>query len=173
MLQNMGPKIYYLTPEEADPIPFSLRLGLAYKPIQTPFHELNLVLDAYREVVKNYYDKGPDPFWKAIWTGMLNDDESSFKEEIQEINISMGLEYMYADFMALRSGLLFDYLGERFELSMGLGVKYANTNFDFSYIYSPHGFMGGFLRGVTGNKDKEGASGARDGQWRISFLIGF
>ncbi|MDR0330339.1 MAG: PorV/PorQ family protein, partial [Chitinispirillales bacterium] len=86
MLQNMGPKIYYLTPEEADPIPFSLRLGLAYKPVQTPFHELTLVLDAYREVVKNYYDKGPDPFWVALWTGMLANNETAFKEEIQEIN---------------------------------------------------------------------------------------
>jgi hypothetical protein len=170
MLQNMGPKIYYMTPEEADPIPFSLRLGLAYKPIQTPFDELTLVADAYREVVKIYYDKGPDPFWVALWTDMLHDTSSSFKEEIQEINVSLGLEYMYADFMALRLGFLGDYLGERFELSLGLGVKYANMNFDFSYIYSPAGFMGKTLRAI--NPEKEGASGARDGQWRISFLFG-
>jgi hypothetical protein len=158
MLQNMGPSIYYMTPETADPIPFSLRLGLAYKPIQTPFHELTFVADAYREVVKNYEDKGPDPFWVALWTDMLHDTSSSLKEEIQEINVSLGLEYMYADFMALRMGFLGDYLGERFELSLGLGVKYANMNFDFSYIYSPPGFMG--------------AEGVRDGQWRISFLFG-
>ncbi|MDR2728006.1 MAG: PorV/PorQ family protein [Chitinispirillales bacterium] len=169
MLQNMGPKIYYITPEEADPIPFSLRLGMAYKPVQTPFHELTLVMDAYREVVKTYVDKAPDPFWKALWTGFLNDKNSSFKEQVQEINISMGLEYMYADFMALRSGLLADYLGERFELSLGLGVKYANINFDFSYIYAPPGFMGGLVS--LFNKDKDGASGARDGQWRLSFLF--
>ena len=170
MLQNMGPKIYYMTPEEADPIPFSLRLGLAYKPVQTPFHELTLVADAYREVVKNYYDKGPDPFWVALWTDMLHDTSSTFAEEIQEINLSLGLEYMYANFMALRLGFLGDYLGERFELSFGLGVKYANMNFDFSYIFSPPGFMGGTLRAI--NPEKEGASGARDGQWRISFLFG-
>jgi hypothetical protein len=167
MLQNMGPNIYYMTPEDADPIPFSLRLGLSYKPIQTPFHELTLLADAYREVVKDYDDKSPDPFWAAIWTGMLNNDdpESSFKREIQEINISLGLEYTYADFMALRAGFLGDYLGQRYELSMGIGVKYANMNFDFSYIYSPVGFMGGVL-------STDGATGARDGQWRISFLFG-
>jgi len=170
MLQNMGPAIYYLTPEEADPIPFTLRLGLAYKPVQTPFHELTLVADAYREVVRTYYDKKPDPFWVALWTGMLADDTRPGKEQIQEINVSLGAEYMYADFMALRLGFLGDYLGERFELSMGLGVKYANMNFDFSYIYSPPGFMGGMLRAI--NEEKEGASGARDGQWRISFLFG-
>jgi ligand-binding sensor domain-containing protein len=170
MLQNMGPSIYYMTPEEADPIPFSLRLGLAYKPVQTPFHELTLVADAYREVAKNYYDKKPDPFWVALWTDMLNDTSSSFKEEWQEINVSLGAEYMYADFMALRLGFLGDYLGERFELTMGLGVKYANMNFDFSYVYSPGGFMGGLLR--TMNKEKDGSSGARDGQWRLSFLFG-
>jgi hypothetical protein len=170
MLQNMGPSIYYMTPEAADPVPFSLRLGLAYRPVRTPFHELTLVFDAYREVVKNYYDKGPDPFWVAIWTGMLNNDETSFKEEIQEINVSLGMEYLYADFMALRLGFLGDYLGERFELSMGLGVKYANMNFDFSYIYSPEGFMGWLVRSM--DKNKYGASGVRDGQWRLSFLFG-
>jgi len=169
MLQNMGPKIYYLTPEEADPIPFSLRLGTAYRPVQTPFHELTLVMDMYREVVKTYADKTPDPFWKALWTGFLNDKNSSFKEQVQEINVSMGLEYLYADFMALRTGLLTDYLGERFELSLGLGVKYANINFDFSYIYAPEDFMGGLMRAM--NKEKSGASGVRDGQWRLSFLF--
>jgi hypothetical protein len=170
MLQNMGPSIYYLTPEEADPIPFTLRLGLAYKPIQTPFHELTLVADADREIVRSYYDKKPDPFWKALWTGMLNDETSSFKEQVQMINVHLGMEYTYADFMALRLGLLCDYLGERYELSMGVGVKYANMNFDFSYVHSPYGFMGGLLR--TMNKEKEGSTGARDGQWRISFLFG-
>jgi len=170
MLQNMGPSIYYMTPEEADPIPFSLRLGLAYRPIRTPFHELSFVFDAYREVVKNYYDKGPDPFWTAIWTGMLHNDETTFAEELQEINVSLGMEYLYADFMALRLGFLGDYLGERFELSMGLGVKYANVNFDFSYIYSPPGFMSGLVRAI--DKNKEGSSGVRDGQWRLSFLFG-
>jgi hypothetical protein len=68
------------------------------------------------------------------------------------------MEYMYADFMALRAGFLGDYLGERFEFSIGLGVKYANMNFDFSYIVAPENFMGG--------------TGVRDGQWRISFLFG-
>ncbi|MDR0307811.1 MAG: PorV/PorQ family protein [Chitinispirillales bacterium] len=169
MLQNMGPKIYYMTPEEADPIPFTLRLGTAYRAVQTPFHELTFTMDAHREVVKNYYDKGPDPFWKALWTDLLNDTSESFKKEIQEINIGVGMEYMYADFMALRSGFLFDYLGERFELSLGLGVKYANINFDFSYIYAPEDFMGKFIR--VFNKDKDGANGARDGQWRLSFLF--
>jgi hypothetical protein len=158
MIQNMGPKIYYMTPEEADPIPFSLRLGTAYRPVRTPFHELTFVFDVYREVVKNNFDNGggPDPFWVALWTGMLNDPES-FKEET---NVSLGMEYLYADFMALRLGFLGDYGGERFELSMGLGVKYANMNFDFSYIYSPPGFI------------KEDSPGVRDGQWRLSFLFG-
>ncbi|MDR3013747.1 MAG: PorV/PorQ family protein [Chitinispirillales bacterium] len=169
MIQNMGPKIYYMTPEEADPIPFALRLGLAYRPVQTPFHELTLVFDAYREIVKNYFDKGPDPFWVALWTGMLNNKDTSPAEEFQAINLSTGLEYMYADFMALRSGFLFDYLGERFELSVGLGIKYANMNFDFSYIHAPPGFMGNLLRRM--DPEKDGASGARDGQWRLSFLI--
>ncbi|GBU21287.1 hypothetical protein R80B4_01176 [Fibrobacteres bacterium R8-0-B4] len=171
MLQNMGPSIYYMTPDAADPIPFSLRLGLAYRPVRTPFHELTLVFDAYREVVNNDEDgQGPDPFWVALWTGMLNNKNTTFANEMQEINVSLGMEYLYADFMALRLGFLGDYAGDRFELSMGIGVKYANMNFDFSYIYSPEGFMSGIVRAM--DKNKTGATGVRDGQWRLSFLFG-
>ncbi len=171
MFQNMGPHIFYIDRNQRDPIPFTLRLGLMYKAIETPIHDLRLVCDLHKEVVKNHYDGEPDPFYKALWTDLLNDEEEDFVYELQEINYNMGLEWWYAQIFALRTGFLFDYIGVRYEWTFGFGIRYGTLNFDWSYIYSPEGFMKGVLKQFEYGKD--GATGARDGQWRASFIVMF
>ncbi|HEX3018904.1 MAG TPA: PorV/PorQ family protein [Chitinispirillaceae bacterium] len=171
MLQNMGPHIFYIDRDNVDPIPFTLRLGLAYRAVQTPIHDLKFVLDMHKEVVKNYFTKKPDPFWKALITDLVTDTADNWEEEIQEININVGMEYWYNNVIAVRSGLLFDYIGERYELNLGLGLKYSTFKFDFSYIVAPEGFLKGLLRNI--NSTKTGATGVRDGQWRISFMFDY
>jgi hypothetical protein len=170
--QNMGPAIFYVSQSEKDPIPFTIKLGSAYHAIQTPIHNLTLLLDLDREIVKNYFDKPPDPFYKAIWTDLIHDTtalpdtlHSRLFNELEEINLHMGIEYWYANFIALRIGHLFDYIGKRFELTLGLGLKYGNLNIDMSFIHSPEGFMKGIVN--------EGSNGSRDGQTRISLLAKF
>jgi hypothetical protein len=169
-LQNMGPSIFYISQQEQDPIPFTIKFGTAYHAIKTPIHTLTLLLDLNREVVKNYIDKPPDPFWKAVWTDLIHDTtalqdttQSRFFNEMEEINLNAGIEYWYANFLALRVGHLFDYIGKRFELTLGLGLKYGNMNFDWSFIHSPEGFMKGIVR--------EGSNGSRNGQYRLSLIF--
>jgi hypothetical protein len=164
-LQNMGPSIFYISREEADPIPFTVRLGLSYKPIQNPFFDLRLLLDVDREIVKNYIDKRPDPFYVAIWTGLLGDTTMTLRQKLEEVNLHAGLELWYANLLAIRLGHLFDYAGRRFELTVGLGIRYANLNFDWSFIYSPEGFMKGIVQ--------DGSNGSRHGQWRMSLMFNF
>jgi ligand-binding sensor domain-containing protein len=171
-LQNMGPSIFYISQQERDPIPFTIKLGTAYHLLQTPIHDVTLLLDLNREVVKNYLDKPPDAFWKAIYTDLIHDTtqltdstRSRFINEMEEVNLNAGIEYWYANFLALRIGHLFDYVGKRFELTLGMGLKYGNVNFDWSFIHSPEGFMKGIV--------KEGSNGARNGQWRTSLLLKF
>jgi ligand-binding sensor domain-containing protein len=164
-LQNMGPSIYYIEREEADPIPFTVRLGFSYKPIQTPYLDLRLLFDMDREIVKNYPDKRPDPFFTAIYTSLINDTTTTLSEKLQEINLHAGIELWYANLLAIRVGHLFDYAGKRFELTLGLGIKYGNINFDWSFIHSPEGFMKGIVA--------EGSNGSRNGQWRASFMFNF
>ncbi|MDO5575988.1 MAG: PorV/PorQ family protein, partial [Fibrobacter sp.] len=170
MLQNMGPAIFYIDRTSLDPIPFTLRLGLAYKAVQTPIHDLTFMFDMHKELVKNYFgDKDPDNFLEAFKTDLFADKDESFTYEMQEINYNLGAEYWYSQFLALRTGMLIDYIGERYEWTFGLGVKYGTLRFDWSYIYSPVGFMKGLLRKF--NDEKTGATGARHGQWRASFLV--
>ncbi len=172
MLQNMGPSIYYIDENKRDPIPFTLRLGSAYTAIQTPVHELTVLLDLSREVVKNYSDKQPDPFWAALWTDLLHDKDEPAEMEIQLINVNLGVEYWYSHFMALRTGFLGDYVGQRYELTFGLGLNYGNMNFDWSYIYSPEGFFKGVLKLLDVSPEyQNGSNGVRHGQWRASFLF--
>lgn len=171
-LQNMGPNIFYISQQEQDPIPFTLKLGTAYHLVQTPIHNLTFLLDLNREVVKSYPDKPPDPFYTAIYTDLIHDTtqlldstKSRFINQLEEVNLNAGLEYWYANFLAIRVGHLFDYIGQRFELDLGLGLKYGNMNVDWSFIYSPEGFMKGIVA--------QGSNGSRDGQQRLSLLMKF
>jgi hypothetical protein len=167
--QNMGPAIFYVSQSEKDPIPFTIKLGTAYHVLQTPIHQLTVLLDLDREIVKNYFDKPPDPFYKAIWTDLLHDTtalpdtlHSRFFNEMEEVNLHLGVEWWYANFIAFRVGHLFDYIGKRFELTLGLGLKYGNLNIDMSFIHSPEGFMKGIVN--------EGSNGSRHGQTRFSLI---
>ena len=169
MMQNMGPSIYYMEATQKDPIPFTLRLGTSYTAVQTPIHELTFLLDLDREVVKNYNNGNPDPFYTAIWTDLLHDQDESIKSELTQIVEHFGLEYWYSHFLALRTGLMTDPAGQRYELTFGLGLNYGNMNFDWSYIYSPQGFLANVAKAI--DPQQEGSSGARDGQMRFSFLF--
>lgn len=171
MFQNIGPDIFYIDRNQSDPIPFTLRLGLAYRLLETPIHDLKILLDMHKEIVKHEFGKEPDPFYKALWTDLVNDTAEDFTYEMQEINYNLGLEWWYTQMLALRSGFLFDYIGERYELTIGVGLRYATFNLDMSYIYAPKGFMKGLLENFE--KGKDGATGVRDGQWRISFVSVF
>ncbi len=171
MMQNMGPHIFYVSRSQQDPLPFTLRAGLAYTAVQTPIHDVKFLFDMHKEIVKNTYNGNPDNFLKAIGTDLINDKDDSWLYEIQEINYNLGFEYWYANFVALRSGFLLDYIGERYEWTFGLGVKYNGLNFDYSYIVSPEGFLKKTLSAI--NSEKDGATGVRNGQWRVSFLFQF
>jgi hypothetical protein len=172
MLQNMGPGIYYTDPNLKDPIPFTLRLGTCYTAVQTPVHDLKILLDLDREVVTNYGDGNPPAFYTAMWTDLLHDTtsgENTPAEQIQQVVEHLGLEYWYSHFLALRTGFLCDVAGQRYEWTFGLGLNYGNMNFDWSYIYSPEGFLSGIVQQF--NSEQQGSSGARDGQMRFSFLF--
>jgi hypothetical protein len=150
----MGPPIFYISRDERDPIPFRAMVGLAYTIVQTPIHDLKVVADVDREIVKNYIEEPPDPFWKAIWTDVIADPEDTWREELEDdVIFHVGMEYWYVNFIALRVGYMHDEAGQRKELSFGLGLRYGNLGVDWSYIHEP------------GRSDK-----VRTGQWRLSLL---
>jgi hypothetical protein len=64
------------------------------------------------------------------------EDGSRFKEELNEINLSIGAEYIYSHLFAVRAGYFHEHptKGNRRFLSMGAGVKYKVLELDLSYL---------------------------------------
>jgi hypothetical protein len=155
-LMNMGPAVTYVKKDENDPIPFTARLGFSYTIVQTPAHNLLVALDFDREIVKKNPDAKSDPFFKAIVTELLFDSSETAREELEQVIVHIGIEYWYVNFIAFRLGYMHDEAGSRKEISFGIGLKYANMNADFSYIYAT-----------------EAMSPARNGQWRFSYTYSY
>ncbi len=63
---------------------------------------------------------------------------SKFKEELNEINLSVGAEYWYSDIFAVRAGYFHEHWskGNRRFISLGAGVKYQALQLDLSYLLS-------------------------------------
>ena len=64
------------------------------------------------------------------------DAPGGFKEEMREINYSIGSEYWYNDEFAIRGGYFFEHAtkGGRQFFTFGAGVKYSAFILDFSYL---------------------------------------
>ena len=66
----------------------------------------------------------------------FGDAPGGFKEEMQEINISNGLEYWYNNVFAVRAGYFYEpkTKGSRQFFTFGAGVKYSIINIDGSFL---------------------------------------
>jgi hypothetical protein len=83
-------------------------------------------------------------FTDAPGTPILDDNGSTvgieagskFKEELSEINLSVGTEYVYNNILAVRGGYFHEHptKGNRRFISLGAGVKYSKFQLDLSYL---------------------------------------
>lgn len=143
-LSNLGPKIYYIDRDQADPIPTNFRLGFAYDILDDDFNSLIYTLDFSKLLVNRTpgdsvkgIDPSSDEFYEAIFTSWTN---KPFSETLREIVTSMGLEYWYGtpgEFLfSLRTGFFYEdpSYGNRKFVTFGAGIRYDIYGFDFSYI---------------------------------------
>ncbi len=137
-LSNLGPKIYYIDQAQADPIPTSLRVGLAARIFQDDYNSLTYTLDFSKLMIGVADSSGKRPdFYKALFTSWT---DRPFSEVLKTVDASMGLEYWYgipSEFMfALRFGFFYEdpNHGNRKFVTLGAGIRYDLLGFDFSYI---------------------------------------
>jgi len=179
-LQNMGPDIVYIDQNQADPLPYNLKAGVAWRAIDNPIHNLKILFDVNRELIRRRDDDEtikkegkplpPDPFWLATVTTFTDDP---WRQEISEFIYSLGTEYWYSNFIALRLGTMFDKAGSREELTFGIGINYGNVHFNGSYIVG-NTFIDDFLvkDRLPGPEIGDGGSGsARNKQLRLSLIF--
>lgn len=135
---NMGPAVWYAEEDNKDPIPFTLRYGMSYSPIERSAYKLLLAFDLDREVVYKDPTTGEVyPFWQAIYYDLLSTkDGEDAEDEISQVILHGGAEFTYMDFISVRLGAMHDPAGQREEVNLGLGVKASSVAADFSIIFT-------------------------------------
>jgi hypothetical protein len=165
VLANIGPNVYYVDKSNDDPIPLTWRFGLSYDLIRSVDHRLVVTADYNRTVIYEDGKGKAQPFYISAWKAWFNpetgkDDDGSYdtaRKSIQEGQLNTGVEYTYANTVALRAGYLHDKTGQRQEVDFGLGVMLSDMlQLDIASI-----------QGV-GDVD-----GVRDGQMRFGMLFKF
>ncbi len=135
-LSNMGPKVAYIDRAQADPLPTNLKLGVAYKIMETEYNRITIAVDVNKELVTKDENGESDPFYLAIFTSWANDP---FEEEMKEFIWNFGIEYWYSTLVGLRAGYWHDVLGDVFPLTFGVSLQYSVYRFDFSYLSAEEG----------------------------------
>ena len=155
-INNIGSKIAYGGDDNAEFIPTNLRLGMN---MTVPFNEYNkfsVAVDANKRLVptfpkqdtengetesdytdrvqKEYYDVSPIAgIFKSF-----HDAPNGFKEEMQEIQWSVGCEYTYNDRFMLRGGYHHESAnkGNRKYFTVGAGFHMSVFTVDAAYVFS-------------------------------------
>ena len=155
-INNIGSKIAYGGDDNAEFIPTNLRLGMN---MTVPFNEYNkfsVAVDGNKLLVptfpkqdtangetesdytdrvqKEYYDVSPIAgIFKSF-----HDAPNGFKEEMQEIQWSVGCEYTYNDRFMLRGGYHHESAnkGNRKYFTVGAGFHMSVFTVDAAYVFS-------------------------------------
>lgn len=159
-ISNIGPKLTYNSAEDLDYIPTNLKIGAAYAIDLDQVNKLTFALDLNKLLVPTppIYSTNEDgtlatdangnliiepgngkdpnrPLISGIF-GSFSDAPGGFSEEMQELMISFGVEYMYDEKFALRTGYFYENpnKGGRRYFTMGVGFDLKRLGFDFSYL---------------------------------------
>ena len=140
-ISNVGQKIKYVDTARGDFIPANLRFGISYKLNINADNSIELICDANKLLVPTPAPQDTVASWKnkSVARGMLGsftDAPDGWKEELHEINIASGIEYLHAKMLSVRGGYFYEHptKGGRKYLTLGVGVRYAAFLLDFSYL---------------------------------------
>jgi hypothetical protein len=153
-ISNIGAKISYSSSSTLnDFLPTNLRLGPSFTMDIDDYNRLSFEIDLNKLLVptspiyypdsigpdgKKVIEKGRDPDVSVV-QGMIQsfyDAPYGFKEELEEIQVSVGVEYWYNQLFAIRAGYFWEskYKGDRQFFTLGAGLRYNVFGLDFSYL---------------------------------------
>jgi hypothetical protein len=145
-ISNLGSKISYSDNMDSEFLPANLRIGGRYSMDLDQFNKISFMMDLNKLLVPTppvydtlgYIFAGMDPN-VGVFQGAIQsfyDAPNGFKEEIQEISLSVGAEYWYNKVLALRAGYFYEAKnkGARQYLTLGAGIKYNVMGLDISYL---------------------------------------
>lgn len=149
-IQNVGNKVSYSESAERDFIPMNLKLGTGVNVNIDDYNEISFYLDANKLLVPTppvygeetngvkeiIAGKNPEIAAAQAIIQSFYDAPGGMKEEFNEINWSLGMEYWYDQQFAIRMGYFYENpnKGNRNHMTLGIGLKYNIFNLDFSYL---------------------------------------
>ena len=115
-LTNLGPKMAYIDAAQADHLPRNLAVGFAYKLLQSEYYQMLVTSEVNK-----------------ILVGM----DDGLSEELKQLILNSGTEFLYANIFAVRAGYIHDEEGDVKTMTLGVGLSlFDKFKFDFSYIPS-------------------------------------
>jgi hypothetical protein len=148
---NIGSKISYNQGSTKEFLPANMKLGTTFITQMTDSSSLSFSLDLNKllvptpsNIVTTKSDGSviltPDNnSGKSVISsifGSFTDAPGGYKEELQEVTVSLGAEYWYRKIFAIRGGYFNESQnkGNRKYFSAGVGVKIKTCNIDLSYL---------------------------------------
>ncbi len=165
LISNLGPPVSYTDRVRSDPMPTNLRAGGRVTMDMGTKAKLSLLTDLNKLMVptppvvsvdtttgeprvirgKPYTDSWLWGMMRSFWDapGVQKGDGtySVSAEELNEISWSLGTEFIFEDWLALRAGYFHEHAskGNRKNLTFGIGVNLEVLRIDVSYLYPANG----------------------------------
>ena len=151
-ISNIGSKITFGGDDNSEFIPTNMRLGLALMVPIDEFNRFTIAADANKLLVPTYpkqeEGESPEDYQQRVQkeyydvssiSGIFKsfgDAPGGFKEELQEINWSVGAEYVYNDKFTLRAGYHHESenKGNRKYFTVGAGFRMSAFSLDCGYV---------------------------------------
>lgn len=151
-ISNIGSKITFGGSEDSEFIPTNMRLGVALMVPIDEYNRFTIAADANKLLVPTYpkledgesseeYDQRvqKDYYDVSSISGIFKsfgDAPGGFKEELQEVNWSVGAEYVYNDKFTLRAGYHHESenKGNRKYFTVGAGFRMSAFSLDCGYV---------------------------------------
>ena len=151
-VSNIGSKISFGGDEHSEFIPTNMRLGASLMIPVDEYNRFTLAADANKllvptyprqkeeETSQEYQDRlEKDYFDVSSISGLFksfNDAPNGFKEELQEIQWSVGAEYVYHDQFSVRAGYHHEHenKGNRKYFTVGAGFRMSVFSLDAGYV---------------------------------------
>jgi hypothetical protein len=145
-ITNLGAKISYSNDAQyKDFLPTNLGIGGSYTQQFDEYNQLTFELDINKllvptpDTIDRNGDQIPDYNDLGVMSGVFQsftDAPGGFREEMEELMYSVGVEYWYNNLFSVRAGYFNENKnkGDRKYFTLGLGLKYNVLGINFSYL---------------------------------------
>ncbi|MGY5352714.1 type IX secretion system outer membrane channel protein PorV [Wenyingzhuangia sp. IMCC45533] len=133
-ISNIGPKVDVFNSEGF--LPTNLKLGGGFDFIFDDYNQFGVTMEFTKLLVPSV--NGEDQNFIEGIVNSFGDAPNGFSEELEEVTIGLGAEYLYNNAFAFRAGYFKENenKGNRNFFTLGAGFKASSFNVDLSYLIS-------------------------------------